>query len=205
MELRIQHSLNAELSGLNTTSWQRDQYFENATGGIKVKRKLTYSLVLAIALLLIATIDAQTVLKKVYNEDITPLEQIDQTLVKAQSEGKFVICQVGGNWCPWCLRFADFISRDTTISKVINENFEYIHVNYNPRMSGTEEQQLQAKTLMKRLNNCGRFGFPVFVVLDEDGKVMHIQDSSFLEEGQGYNQEKVLRFFKNWTPKAVKN
>ena len=58
---------------------------------------------------------------------------------------------------------------------------------------------------MKRLSNCGRFGFPVFVVLDEEGKVIHIQDSSFLEEGKGYNQEKVLRFFKNWTPAAVKN
>jgi hypothetical protein len=54
------------------------------------------------------------------------------------------------------------------------------------------------------LDNCGRFGFPVFVVLDEKGKVIHIQDSSFLEEGQGYNREKVLRFFKNWTPNAVK-
>ena len=51
---RIQHSLYAELSGLNTTSWQRDRFFENATGGNKVKRKLTYSLVLAIVLLLIA-------------------------------------------------------------------------------------------------------------------------------------------------------
>jgi hypothetical protein len=40
-------------------------------------------------------------------------------------------------------------------------------------------------------------------VLGEDGKVVHIQDSSFLEEGQGYNKEKVLRFFNNWTPKAV--
>ena len=58
---------------------------------------------------------------------------------------------------------------------------------------------------MKRLDNCGRFGFPVFVVLNDEGKVLHIQDSSFLEEGQGYSQEKVLRFFKNWTPKAVKN
>jgi hypothetical protein len=62
----------------------------------------------------------------------------------------------------------------------------------------------KGKALMKRLNNAGRFGFPVFVVLDEEGKVIHIQDSSFLEEGQGYNQEKVLRFFKNWTPEAVK-
>ena len=37
----------------------------------------------------------------------------------------------------------------------------------------------------------------------DNGKVMHIQDSSFLEEGQGYNQEKVLRFFKGWTPKSI--
>lgn len=149
--------------------------------------------------------NAQTALKKVYNEEINPLVQIDQALVKAKVEGKFVVCQVGGNWCPWCLRFADFITNDTMISKVVNENFEYIHVNYNPRRAGSEEQQRQAAALMKRLDNCGRFGFPVFVILDEDGKVFHIQDSSFLEEGQGYNQEKVLRFFKNWTPQVVRN
>ena len=142
-------------------------------------------------------------LKKVYNEDINPIEQIDQAVTKAQSEGKFVVCQVGGNWCPWCLRFADFITNDTTISKVIDDNFVYIHVNYNPRKSEDEAKARQAAELMKRLDNCGRFGYPVFVVLGEDGKVVHIQDSSFLEEGQGYNKEKVLRFFNNWTPKAV--
>ena len=151
------------------------------------------------------TLNAQRGVKKVYNEEINPIEQIDQAVAKAKSEGKYVICQVGGNWCPWCLRFADFITNDTTISKVIDENFEYIHVNYNPRKSGGEEKKKQAAALMKRLDNCGRFGFPVFVVLDDAGKIIHIQDSSFLEEGQGYNQEKVLRFFKNWTPQAVKN
>lgn len=52
LEQQVQHSLNAELSGLSTTSWQRSQFFENATGGKKVKRKLTYSLVLAIALII---------------------------------------------------------------------------------------------------------------------------------------------------------
>ena len=145
--------------------------------------------------------EAQTELKKVYDEDINPIEQIDRAVAKAKAEAKFVICQVGGNWCPWCLRFADFIEKDTAISKVTRENFEYIHVNYNPRKAESKEQQA---ALMKRLNNCGRFGFPVFVVLDEEGKVMHIQDSSFLEEGQSYNQEKVLRFFKGWTPKAVR-
>lgn len=159
---------------------------------------------IALLTVLITTItDAQTGLKRVYNENINPLEQIDQALVKARAEGKFVVCQVGGNWCPWCLRFADFIANDTAISKVIADNFEYIHVNYNPRTSQGNEKAQQAEALMKRLNNCGRFGFPVFVVLNADGQSIHIQDSSFLEEGQGYNQSKVLRFFRNWTPKAI--
>ena len=158
-----------------------------------------------IALLLSITMNAQTKLKKVYNEDADPMEQIDQALVKAKADGKLVVCQVGGNWCIWCLRFADFITNDTTISKVIDENFEYIHVNYNPRKSESAEKATQAAALMKRLDNCRRFGFPVFVILNEEGKVIHIQDSSFLEEGNGYSQEKVLRFFKNWTPKALRN
>ena len=157
-----------------------------------------------IALFISLSVQAQTALKKVYNEEINPLEQIDQAVVKARANGKFVVCQVGGNWCIWCLRFADFITNDTAISKVINDNFEYIHVNYNPRKSGGEEKQKQAAALMKRLDNCGRFGYPVFVVLDETGKVIHIQDSGLLEKGQSYDQEKVLQFFKNWTPKAVK-
>ena len=148
--------------------------------------------------------NAQNGLKKVYDETVNPLEQIDKAVAKAKSEGKFVVCQVGGNWCPWCLRFADFITNDMTISKVIADNFEYIHVNYNPRSFNGSEAVEQGKALMKRLNNPGRFGFPVFVVLDGQGHVLHIQDSSFLEEGKGYNQAKVLRFFKNWTPNAVR-
>ena len=165
-----------------------------------MKRILTIA-VLAVALLAtVANAQEQTALKKVYNEDINPLEQIDQAVAQAQAEGKFVICQVGGNWCPWCLRFAEFITTDSTINAVVKENFVYIHVNYHPRKS-TE----WSAAMMKRLNNPERFNFPVFVVLDEQGNVLHIQDSSYLEEGKGYNKEKVLRFFQNWTPKAVRN
>ena len=86
---------------------------------------------------------------------------------------------------------------------MVDDNFVYIHVNYNPRKSEGAEKATLTKAMLKLLNNPTRFGFPVFVVLDEQGKVIHTQDSSFLEEGNGYNQEKVLRFFKSWTPKAV--
>ena len=164
------------------------------------------SILSLLAVLLMAlTVQAQTATKKVYDEEINPLEQIDEAVGKAQSGGKYVVCQVGGNWCPWCLRFADFISKDSEIAQTISDNFVYIHVNYNPRKSGGEAKTKLAAAMLQRLNSPQRFGFPVFVVLDESGKVIHIQDSSFLEEGQGYNKEKVLRFFNNWTPKAVQN
>ena len=163
-----------------------------------MKRVLFISL---LATFMTITTNAQTT-QKVYDEEINPLEQIDEALVKAKMEGKFVICQVGGNWCPWCLRFAEFIKNDSDISKTIDENFVYIHVNYNPKKTEGEAKAQQAAAMMKRLNNPGRFGYPVFVVLDADGKVIHIQDSSYLEEGKGYDKEKVMRFFKNWTPSS---
>ena len=148
-------------------------------------------------------LNAQSV-KKIYNEDINPLNQIDEAIVKAKREEKFVICQVGGNWCPWCLKFADFITTDSLVSKTIEDNFVFIHVNYNPRTKQQPEKEELTKLMMKRLNNPARFGFPVLVVLDQTGKVIHIQDSGFLEEGNSYNRDKVMTFLKNWTPEAVK-
>ncbi len=146
-------------------------------------------------------LSAQTSVKKVYDESLDPMVQIDEALQKAKASGKFVVCQVGGNWCSWCLRFADFVATDSVVNSVVNENFLLIHVNYSRRAS---EQSVNTPAMLKRLGNPERFGFPVFVVLNADGKVLHTQDSSFLEEGKGYSQEKVLRFFNCWTPKAVK-
>ena len=183
---------------------------------------------LALALFIAAATtaaDAQGALKRVYDETINPMTQIDEALAKASAGGKYVVCQVGGNWCPWCLRFADFAEKDTAVSKAIADNFVFIHVNYDPRKASAAKAQGntansntanataatttagrgdKTAAMMKRLGNPARFGFPVFVVLDERGNVLHTQDSSFLEEGNGYSEKKVLRFLKNWTPKAVK-
>lgn len=142
--------------------------------------------------------------RKVYDESYDVNEQIDKALAKAASLDRHVVCQVGGNWCPWCLKFAAFITEDAEISKLIEDNYVYIHVNYNPRKKASDKEKTAAQKMMKRLGNPGRFGYPVLVVLDSKGKVIHIQDSSFLEEDSSYDKAKVLRFFKNWTPSALK-
>ena len=153
-------------------------------------------LILFVSVLISTLASAQT--EKVYDESINPFEQIEKAVASSKKSDKFVVCQLGGNWCPWCLRFAKFIKEDEEISKVIEDNFEYIHVNFKSR-----KDELSQK-VSKRLGNAGRFGFPVFVILNPDGSVLHIQNSVYLEEGQGYNKDKVLEFFKQWTPKAVR-
>ena len=155
--------------------------------------------VVFLATMLAVNVNAQSNLKKVYNEDADPMVQISDAVKKAGKEGKYVVCQVGGNWCRWCLMFAEFITSDEEIKTLIDNEFEYIHVNYNPRQPKNEK----TLKMLERLGNPERFGFPVLVVLDNNGKVIHTQDSSFLEEGNGYNKTKVMRFFSNWTPEAV--
>lgn len=166
--------------------------------------KMKLSIMAAAAAILLAfSAGAQTQLKKVYDTSINPMEQIDKALVKAKADGKFVLCQVGGNWCIWCLRFADFVSKDADLTKIIDDNFVYIHVNYEPRNKDPKVKEV-AQKMLKRLGGCDRFGYPVFVVLDQNGKVVHIQDSSYLEDGgSGYDKKKVFSFFNHWTPSAV--
>ncbi len=161
-----------------------------------MKKKLFIALVAA---MFAVSANAQSDLRKVYDESADQLVQISDAVKEAGKEGKHVVCQVGGNWCKWCLMFAEFITNDDEIRDLIDKNFEYIHVNYNPRKPKDEK----AMKMLERLGNPERFGFPVLVVLDGKGNVIHTQDSSLLEEGNGYNRSKVLRFFTNWTASSV--
>lgn len=133
--------------------------------------------------------------QKIYDDQADAMKQIKTAVAQAKQEGKYVLCQVGGNWCPWCLRFAAFAASDTVVHPIIQDNYVYIHVNYSKENKNPEA--------MRFLGNPARFGFPVFVILDEKGNPIHIQNSAYLEEGKGYSQEKVADFLKAWTRSAV--
>lgn len=150
---------------------------------------------LSLLFCLVATLAAEAQgVKRVYDEGIDPMVQIDEALSTAGTSGRYVICQVGGNWCKWCLLFADFITKDEEIAQTVADNFVYIHVNLPER---------DREPLLARLGHPQRFGYPALVVLDAKGHVVHIQDSSFLEDGDGYDRKRVMRFFTKWTPAAV--
>lgn len=133
--------------------------------------------------------------KKLYDPSLDGMKQINEAIATAKSTGKHVMIQYGGNWCPWCIRFDAFCKTDPELTKIIDENFIPVKLNYSP-----ENKNIASNVF---LGNPSRFGFPVFIIIDSKGKVLHIQDSALLESGQGYDQKKVAGFMKNWTAAAI--
>ena len=144
---------------------------------------------------LLASFTFASAQEKVYDESIDAMEQINNAIEEARETGRYVLCQVGGNWCPWCLRFAQFATTDTAVAPLIEKEFVYIHVNYSKTNKNPEA--------MRYLGNPARFGFPVFVILNEEGRPIHIQESASLEKDKSYDPKKVKNFLSLWTREAV--
>ncbi len=151
-------------------------------------------LVISVFILFSTAVMAQET-KKIYDPSLDGMKQIKDAVAEAGKLNKHVLIQYGGNWCPWCIRFDAFCKSDTSIMKIISENYVPVKLNYDPANKNLASNEF--------LGNPSRFGFPVFIIVDGKGKVIHIQDSGLLEEGKGYSKEKVVRFFTNWTPKAL--
>ena len=132
---------------------------------------------------------------KLYNPEENAEQKITETIAKAKAEKKQVFIQIGGNWCVWCARFDDFVTTDNKIDSLINKDYITYHLNYS--------KENYNKTLLAKYGYPQRFGFPVFLILNDEGKLIHTQDSWFLEDGKSYNKEKVLSFLSNWNQKAL--
>ncbi len=129
--------------------------------------------------------------QQLYNPTADAEKDIDNAILKAQQENKYVILQVGGNWCKWCILFDKFINENQKIKEYKDQNFIYYHLNYS--------KENKNEKLLKRFKNPNRFGFPVLLVLNDKGELIHTQDTSYLEDGESYSEDKVLSFFENWS------
>lgn len=120
---------------------------------------------------------------------------IAEAVKKAKAANKHVFIQVGGNWCIWCARFNELVTKDSTLDSLVNADYVVYHLNYS--------KENKNEALLTKYGFPQRFGFPVFLVLDGQGKLLHTQNSGYLEQGKGYNRESVIGFFKDWSPAAL--
>lgn len=125
-----------------------------------------------------------------YDAKRDPAQDLAQAVEKAKSENKRVLVQVGGDWCGWCKLMSKYMETNDAVNQHLTKNFLVMKVTYEDGQKNEAFlSQYPAIT-----------GYPHLFVIDNDGKLLHSQETGSLEEGKGYNQEKFLAFLDAWKP-----
>ncbi|HRO68827.1 MAG TPA: thioredoxin family protein [Chitinophagaceae bacterium] len=153
-------------------------------------------LVLVSAVFLSTTTLSQDLSKfNLYKPDEDAERKLSEAINRAEQERKHVFVQIGGNWCIWCARFNDLATTNKSVDSVLNKNYIVYHLNYS--------KENKNEKLLARFSYPQRFGFPVFLILNGKGELIHTQNSAYLEEGKGYDVKTVVSFLSDWSPEAI--
>jgi thioredoxin-related protein len=132
---------------------------------------------------------------QLYNPDADAWQELQSAIEQASRSNRHVMVQVGGNWCPWCIKLHGFFHEIPVIDSVLKADYVLVRVNYSKENKNPE--------VLATLGYPQRFGFPVLIVLDEKGNRLHTQDTGYLELDKGYDEEKVKRFLLGWNRASV--
>lgn len=111
-------------------------------------------------------------------------------MARAKAEKKRILVDVGGQWCGWCLTLDHYIATHPRVTEAIRRNYVAFKVNWSPRH--------QNRAFLSRYPRIS--GYPHLFVLESDGRLVHSEDTSELEEGHSYNEERMLAFLARWVP-----
>lgn len=131
---------------------------------------------------------------KLYTPAADATKEIADAVKQAKKDKKHVLIQAGGNWCSWCIEFNRYTTTDQKMDSAIKADFIVYHLNYS--------KENMNEAVFKKYGFPQRFGFPVFLILDANGTLIHTQNSAYLEKSKSYDKEKILDFLTNWRPAA---
>lgn len=140
--------------------------------------------------------------EKIYDEQAIASQDIDRAIATAQQSGKRVLLMFGGNWCIWCHRLHRLFNNDRTIHRVLEKNYVLVMIDVGKRDKNLD--------LNEKYGNPYQHGFPVLVVLEKDGSLLHTQETGSLEytpqesNTRGHHPGRVLQFLERWAPHAAK-
>lgn len=151
--------------------------------------------VLVLSMILASLVTYAQQSDNLYNHKLDASKQVEEAVMQAKEEGKHVLIQVGGNWCPWCIKLHHYIDTTPQLDSLVKANYVLIRVNYSKENKNME--------MMEQLGFPQRFGFPVLVVLDENGNRIHTQNTGILEKDDFYSERKIADFLKAWSRVAI--
>ncbi len=134
--------------------------------------------------------------KVYYNEKTSARADIDQAIERGLEKNKHILLIFGANWCPWCRTLNRLLTRDAKIKDFVETYYEVVLIDM-----GFLNKNLD---LNEKYGNPIELGLPAFVVLDNRGNQLVIQETVVMEskskKRRKYQPDKVYDFLKRWIP-----
>ena len=129
-----------------------------------------------------------------YDMAADPEVDLQRAIDKAQKENKRILMEVGGEWCIWCHHLERFLKGDAEVSRLLNERFVVLKVNWS--------RENKNEKFLSRFPKVP--GYPHLFILENNGTVLHSQNTTELESGKSYDRAKWVAFLNKWSLPAKK-
>ena len=121
-------------------------------------------------------------------------KDVQDAIRLARQTHKRILLDVGGEWCIWCHRLDSLFLQNKDLAAYLNNHYVVVKVNVS-RENKNEDFLSQYPKVA---------GYPHLFVLDQDGKLLHSQDTGELEfpkenPVKGHDKKKVFHFLEKWT------
>lgn len=119
-----------------------------------------------------------------------PAADLKAAVTAAKIGGKRIIIDVGGEWCVWCHILDSYLTANSELAKILDENYIWLKINMSEENENKEF--LSAYPAIK--------GYPHLFVLETDGTFLHSQDTAPLESRKSYDEILFKNFLIKWAP-----
>ncbi len=110
----------------------------------------------------------------------------------AKRTGRYVLIELGGDWCVWCRRLDRFLAEHPDLEARLYRQFVLLKVNVSEENGNAEF-----------LAGLPPFtGYPHAFVADGDGRILHSQDVTEWQADGDYSPARFRAFLDRWNPHA---
>jgi thiol:disulfide interchange protein len=125
-----------------------------------------------------------------YDAMADPAEDVRRAVEVATMQNKRILLQVGGDWCSWCHKMSGFFHDTPEVASALRNG--YVLVKINKSEENANEEFLNQYPEIS--------GYPHLFVLENDGTLLHSQDTAELEKGSAYDRDAVMGLLTTWAP-----
>ncbi len=151
-----------------------------------------------VVLFIVLSINLQAQKKSIHKQKYNPVTKFDpardaakdikDAVAEAKRTNRKVYVDVGGEWCIWCHRLDNFYETNKDLQKYFYRHYVFVKVNFSKENRNEEVLSKYPKIE----------GYPHVFILDKHGKLVKSKNTGELEEGKGYNHDKVMEFLKEF-------